>query len=101
MDKEIEKALHANVDLPDEEYEKLTEQADQSTERHGVKGKAPVSEAKRHKRIQSNFYGTSVNIGMQILSALANVETLLKLIAQKLYSEEVNNGKRNDEQDKR
>ena len=100
MDKEIEKALLANVDLPDEEYEKLTAQADQSTERHGVKGKAPVSEAKRHKRIQSNFYGTSVNIGMQILSALANVETLLKLIAQKLYSGEVNNGERN-EQDKR
>ena len=99
MDKEIEKALHANVDLPDEEYEKLTAQADQSTERHGVKGKAPVSEAKRHKRIQSNFYGTSVNIGMQMLSALANVETLLKLIAQKLYSEEVNNDKR--KQDKR
>lgn len=100
MNKEIEKALHANVDLPDEEYEKLTAQADQSTERHGVEGKAPVSEAKRHKRIQSNFYGTSVNIGMQILSALANVETLLKLIAQKLYSEEVNNDRRN-EQDKR
>ena len=97
MEEVIKQALNANVDLSKEDYAKLSSDADQSTEKHGVKGKAPVSESLRHKRIQSNYYGTSVNIGMQTLAALGEIEELLRLIARKLYQEEVGNGRADED----
>ena len=98
MENEIKQALENNVDLSKEEYAELNKKADVSTKSHGVEGRAPISEALRHKRIQTNYYGSSLNVGMQTLAALSNIETLLGLIAKKLYSEEIedNGGRKQD-----
>ncbi len=86
MENEIKQALEKNVDLSKEEYADLSKKADQSTETHGIEGKAPISETLRHKRIQSNYYGIDLNIKTQELAALANIETLLQMIVKKMYA---------------
>ena len=72
MQKAIESALHANTHLSEEDYRAATAEADKRTEIHGV-GDAPVSEEQRHARIQSNFYGTALNILMAIYSTLEGI----------------------------
>lgn len=73
MQKAIESALHANTQLSEEDYRAATAEADKRTEIHGVGGDAPVSEEHRHARIQSNFYGTALNILMAIYSTLEGI----------------------------
>lgn len=97
MENEIKQALENNVDLSKEEYAEKNKMADQSTKMHGVEGKAPISEALRHKRIQTNYYGTSLNIGVQHLAALNNIENLLTAIVQKLYDTGVSDDGRKQE----
>lgn len=95
LDDEIKQALEENIDLSEEEYQKLQEKADAQTERHGVKGTAPVSESRRHKRLQSNYYGISIKILMNILASLDTIveqqENIVKILG------DMNNGKRVDE----
>lgn len=82
LSKDIDNALNANVDMTKEEYAALTAEMDSSTNKHGVPGKAPLKESERHKRIQSNFYGTALNLLVnmyQILYELkVDVENLKK-----------------------
>ena len=58
---QIEKALEQDADLTDDEYRLKDEKADAATKAHGQKKKAPISESKRFKRIQRNFFGLSIN----------------------------------------
>lgn len=77
--KDIMQALENNVDLPDEEYKALCEKADKVTASNGIDGKAPLTEARRHKRIQSNFYGMAINILSSIHAGLCEQEELLRV----------------------
>lgn len=73
MQKAIENALNDNTDLSEEEYRAATEEADRRTAIHGTEGETPADEAVRHARIQSNFYGTALNILMAIYSVLEGI----------------------------
>ena len=70
-------ALNKNVNLSEQEYKEKVIKADASTEAHGVEGKAPVSEKTRHKRIQSNFYGISLNFLSCLLNAMEQQQILI------------------------
>ena len=74
----IDKALNKDVDLSADEYRAKCAAADLSTATHGVEGKAPISEAVRHKRIQSNFYGTVLNVMLSLLAELSQTTELLR-----------------------
>ena len=71
----IKKALLANVDLTEEEYNAKILEADKMTAGHGINGRknASVKESVRAKRIQMNFYGISLNYMASILGELANL----------------------------
>ena len=73
----IKTALEKDVDLSTEEYREKLLAADGATKAHGVEGKATVSEAVRAKRIQSNFYGTSLNVMLSVLAELNQTNALL------------------------
>lgn len=75
---EVREALMRDVDLSEEEYRAKNEAADASTKTHGVKGKAALTESRRHKRIQMNFYGTALNIMVGILAEVAETNKLLR-----------------------
>ena len=85
-EKYIKEALEKDVDLSAEEYREKCLKADNSTATHGVEGKAPVSEAIRHKRIQSNFYGTSLNVMLSVLSEISFTNELLSDIRLMIYA---------------
>lgn len=74
---DVKTALEDNVDKSEEEYAKINADADSSTEKHGHGETKKMSEATRHKRIQSNFYGTSTNILLNILVSLNETNRLL------------------------
>lgn len=71
--KAIEDALNANTGLSETEYLAVAEEADKRTAVHGIAGGSPIDEAQRHARIQSNFYGTALNILMAMYSVLENI----------------------------
>ena len=77
LEKMIQNALLVDVDLSEEEYQKKILKADESTEAHGITKKAPVSEAKRHKRIEMNFYGLTINYLANILGEIVNTNRIL------------------------
>ena len=70
----IQKALDKDVELTEKAYREKCKEADKSTAAHGVEGRAPISEAVRHKRVQTNFYGTCLNV---LLSELSQTNALL------------------------
>jgi hypothetical protein len=78
LEKDIETALNANVDLSEEEYRAVCEKADGCTKAHGVKGRAALSEGRRHKRVQMNFYATALNILINIYQLTAEIAESLK-----------------------
>lgn len=78
LEKDINTALNANVDMSKEEYAKMCELADETTKVNGVEGKAPVSEAVRHKRVQTNFYATALNILVNLYQLTAEIADTLK-----------------------
>lgn len=82
----IKTALEKDVDLSAEEYREKCLSADGATKAHGVEGKAPVSEAVRSKRIQSNYYGTSLNVMLSILSELNQTNALLSELTVMIYA---------------
>lgn len=73
----IEKALNKDIDLSESEYREKCVQADISTKVHGVEGRAPISETMRYKRIQTNFYGTCLNVLLSALAELSQMNALL------------------------
>lgn len=78
LEQDIETALNANVELSKEEYAEMCARADESTKANGVEGKAPVSEATRHKRVQTNFYATALNILINVYQLTAEIADTLK-----------------------
>lgn len=88
LEQDINTALNANVDLSKEDYAKMCAMADESTKQHGVDGKSPISESTRHKRVQTNFYATALNILINIYQLTAEVADTLKEL------KELNDGKR-------
>lgn len=80
LEKEINEALMRDVELSPEEYRAKNELADKSTKMHGVKGRAALTESIRHKRIQSNFYGTALNILVSILAEVSETNRLLRMV---------------------
>ena len=90
MNNQIEQALNQNADLSAAEYKEKTMRADEITKAHGETGNAPVSEALRHKRVQTNYYAPSLNVSLALLAAIdRNNDLLAELI------NEVKNGKLN------
>ena len=77
LEKQINEALSKDVDLSTEEYREKVVKADEITAGHGATTKAPISESVRHKRIQSNFYGISLNFLANLLGELATQTQLL------------------------
>lgn len=94
LDIEIKNALNENVNLTKEEYKEKIEKADKATEGHGIAGDAPVDEETRHKRIQSNYYGISLNFLSCILSAMEQQTILMaqqnELLHKLLEKENIN-----------
>ena len=88
LEQDINAALNANADLSKEDYAKMCALADKTTEANGVEGRASVSEAVRHKRVQTNFYATALNILINIYQLTAEVADTLKEL------KELNDGKR-------
>ncbi len=86
----INQALIQDIDLSAEEYKKKCEMADTTAKVNGVEGKAPVSEAVRHKRIQLNFYGTILNFMASLLCEVSETNRLLR----ELTKTEDNNGRK-------
>lgn len=80
LEKEINEALTRDVELSPEEYRAKNQAVDASTKAHGVKGKAALTESIRHKRIQSNFYGTALNILVSILAEVSETNRLLRVV---------------------
>lgn len=97
LDEMIQKALNDGVDLPDEEYKARMEQADRSTETHGMTKKAPLSEAKRHKRIEMNYYGLSINYMANLLGELVNTNRILMEMLKIQMKEKENDGNAGNE----
>lgn len=78
----MNQALNRDVELNKDEYRAKCENADKSTAIHGVEGRAPLSETMRHKRVQTNFYGTCLNVLLSALAELSQTNALLsELIA--------------------
>lgn len=97
LEEMIQNALKADVDLSEEEYKEKMEQADKSTEAHGMTGKAPLSEAKRHKRIEMNYYGLSINYMANILGELVNTNRILMELLKSTLKENSNGGNAGNE----
>ena len=87
FEKEIKEALLRDVDLSKEEYKEKNEKSDASTKAHGVEGRAPLSEALRHKRIQTNFYATMLNIGVSLLAEVTETNRLLRIALMERHKE--------------
>ena len=104
IQEQVNEALNKDLDLSDEEMRAKFQEADKITDKHGVKGKAPISEAKRLKRMTMNYYGTSLNIGASTLGALNTIEKLLyeqTVMLAEIYkkiigTEDVTNNERNE-----
>lgn len=79
----INEALNKDVELLPEEYKAKCEQADATAEFHGAEGAAPIDEDTRHKRIQSNFYGTVLNFLASILCEASETNRLLGELVKK------------------
>ena len=85
LNEKIKKALTQDVDLSEEEYAAKTIKADDTTKKHGVKGKASINESRRARRMAMNFYGvmlnTLVNIHATMLEQLAATHENNRLLA--------------------
>lgn len=86
----VNEALMRDVNLSPEEYKEKSKKADAVAKAHGAEGKAPLSEATRHKRIQLNFYGTVLNFMASILCEVSESNRLLR----ELISREGDNGRK-------
>lgn len=86
LEKDIETALNADCDLSSEEYAKKCALMDESTKNNGVEGDAPIDENTRHKRIQSNFYATAMNVLINMYQIMADMSADVENIKKELSS---------------
>lgn len=79
MTEEIKKALTENTELTEQEYaEERQDTAETAANQLGVKYR-PLTEATKHKRIQSNFYGSALNF---MLRGARDNQTIIKLLTE-------------------
>ena len=92
----IRAALLKDLDLTEEEFRKQRLIDDKVTKEHGVKGRAPVSESVRARRMAMNFYGTVLNILVNIHATNLEMTAEQKKTNQLLESMIVSVGEDND-----
>lgn len=97
--KEIIRALNKDINLSPAEYAEKCREADKTTENNGIKntarGKTPVvNEELRHKRVQTNFYGTALNLLLNIIISLGELtEEIRELNGKKKENEDIKEAK--------
>lgn len=94
INKTITEALERDLDLSREEYAKKAEEADRVTAAHGIEGEAPLTEAEREARMRMNYYGISLNLGMNILAALNDLSERVTVLNNNLVA--LTGGEAND-----
>ena len=99
LSKLIEESLLADINLTEQEYKAKRHTSDKQTEKNGYEGKASLSEPVRARRMAMNFYGTVLNILVNIhatnLEMLAEQKLTNRLLANMMQidiEEEKNNG---------
>ena len=94
----IKQSLLKDINLTEEEYKERCLSNDKQTEKNGYTGKASISESKRARRMSMNFYGTVLNILVNIhatnLEMLAEQKKTNRLLTGIVTGEveEVENG---------
>ena len=82
-EEQIKEALNRNVELSAEEYEenfkKACACADGNIKKARKYANKPVSEATKHKRIQSNFYGSSINYLSAMYDEICRLNDMLAM----------------------
>jgi hypothetical protein len=98
LSKLIEQSLLKDIDLSEEEYKKKRLENDAQTKKNGFDGKASIKEPVRARRMAMNFYGTVLNILLNIhatnLEMLAEQKATNRLLSDLMTAEivEVNDG---------
>ena len=82
----VEKALNEDLDLTREEYKEKKAKADAITAAHGVEGEAPLTEEERERRMRMNFYGSTINILMALLSAVDDLANRITMMNNNLVA---------------
>lgn len=98
VSKLIEDALLKDVNLSKEEYKQKCLASDEQTKINGITGKASVSETVRARRIAMNFYGTVLNILVNIHAT--NLEMLAEQKKTNALFEEILCGANNTDGEK-
>lgn len=99
LKKGIIRALNKDINLSPAEYAEKCREADKTTENNGIKntarGKTPiVNEELRHKRVQTNFYGTTLNLLLNICISLGELtEEIKELNGKKKENEDIKEAK--------
>ena len=99
LSKLIEQSLLQDINLTEEEYKEKCKKSDVQTAKNGYVGQASVKETVRARRMSMNFYGTVLNILVNIhatkLEMLAEQKLTNRLLANMMQidlEEENNNG---------
>ena len=95
LSKLIEQSLLKDINLTEEEYKERCIKNDTQTAKNGYEGKASVKEPVRARRMAMNFYGTILNVLLNMhatsLEMLAEQKQTNRLLASLMLTEE-NNG---------
>ena len=97
--KEIIRTLSKDINLSPAEYADKCREADKTTANNGIKntarGKTPVvNEELRHKRVQTNFYGTALNLLLNICISLGELtDEVRELNGKKKENEDIKEAK--------
>lgn len=85
LSKLIEESLLKDINLSEKEYKAKRHTSDKQTAINGVEGEASLSETVRARRMSMNFYGTVLNILVNIhatnLEMLAEQKATNRLLA--------------------
>lgn len=98
LSKLIEQALLKDINLTEEEYKAKRLADDKQTDKNGYNGKASLKEPVRARRMAMNFYGTVLNILVNIhatnLEMLAEQKATNRLLSDLMTGEvvEIENG---------
>jgi hypothetical protein len=97
LSKLIEQSLLKDINLTEEEYAKKRLENDAQTEKNGYTGKASLKEPVRARRMAMNFYGTILNILLNIhatnLEMLAEQKQTNRLLSAMFDTENGNGDK--------
>ena len=93
LSKLIEESLLKDINLSEKEYKAKRHTADKQTANNGVEGEASLSETVRARRMAMNFYGTILNILLNIhatnLEMLAEQKATNRLLTSMMNEVEI------------